>query len=187
MLRDIFKSLKLIWIFFRAIRTGISGFILALTAAFFIAPPTTQETGVLNLSQSATARDEALIIHRLAKVATTVDSDKLYKALAEGGGTDLTPNDYRFLTEKFADGSLRLPDGANLASNTVAFAMDGSPAPSAADNDLIRDGIDQWRAADAHLETQSDKAVAPLVEPVGNDSILAPRTGGAKFVAARNN
>lgn len=152
MLRNALKPLKLLWLIFRAVRTGISGFVLMIAAATVIVPPTPNESNILDLTSDATARNGTLIIHRMAKAVKQIDSDRLYASLAETSDANLTANDYRQLIAEFASGSLR----AEL--NT-----------SQTDDDQAR------------------QFAAPLVAPIGRDSILAPRANDAKFVAARSN
>lgn len=152
MLRNALKPLKLLWIIFRAIRTGISGFVLMIVAATLIAPPTENESTILDLTSDATARNEGLIIHRMAKAVVLIDSDWLYTSLAETSETGLTANGYRQLIGQFADGSIK-----------AEFKQSGT------NDDAAR------------------QVATPLVPPAEHDSVLAPRTNSAKFVAARSN
>lgn len=152
MLRNALRPLKLLWVIFRAIRTGISGFVLMIAAATVIVPPTANESTLLDLTSDTTARNETLIIHRIAKAVKKINSDRLYRSLAETSDTGLTADDFRQLIDGFAEGSLQ-------AERNVPEA----------DDDTTR------------------QFTSPLVEPVDNDNILAPRSNDAKFIAARTN
>ena len=129
MLRDAWRSLKLVVFVLRSLRRGFTGAFMVITAALFIVPPTQAEQQLLVLQTETTARNEALIMHRIAKLVTHFDSDALYSTIVAADPNGMDAETYRLMVEGFATGRVQVPAGANLFAGVVDNIAGDAPAP----------------------------------------------------------
>lgn len=161
MLREMFRTIKLLFIAFNALRTGIFGAVLVTILALCVAPASSRErdtlgTGVGNDPQLA------LIAHRAATLMVKADSDALYAAIAQAAPEEIFAWQVRFVAERLADGTMQIgPDGQVLIqSQDTTYPQSEQP-----NRDFVRS----------------------IVPSSPSNGLLAPRANSAKFVTARTN
>lgn len=197
MLRDAWRSLKLVVFVLRSLRRGFTGAFMVITAALFIVPPTQAEQQLLVLPADTTARDEALIMHRIAKLVTHFDSDALYSTIVAADPNGMDADTYRLMVEGFATGRVQVPTGANLFAGVVDGIVSDAPAPPR----LTQGEREAMQAQLRDLVTGPEKSYADLIaaegRPLGPEDDIIPtddraprvalpssRSSGAKFVSA---
>ena len=104
MLQFLRQRFARIRILFGALRAGLYGFVLVCAAWIFAAPPSESEIARLSLDPSKTASHEGLRIHRMAKIVSAINSDRLYTFVASRAGTGQTATQIRDNIEFAADG-----------------------------------------------------------------------------------
>jgi len=197
MLRDAWRSLKLVFFVLRSLRRGFTGAFLVITAALFIVPPTPTEQQLLVLPADTTARNEALIMHRIAKLVTHFDSDALYSGIVAADPNGMDAETYRMMVEGFATGRVQVPADANLFAGVVGEITGDAPAPAR----LTQGEREAMQAQLRDLVTGPEKSYSELIategRPLGPDDDILPtddnaprvalpssRSSGAKFVSA---
>jgi hypothetical protein len=160
MLREILRPIKMIWIVFVALRTGIFGAALMVVVAICVAPATSAERDTLALDVDSDARI-TLFFHRAATFMVKADSDRLYTTIAEGSVEDLSPWQVRFVAELLADGTIQIDGNGEIITKVPGLTPEVQPA--------------------------ARNYVRSFVAPAPEKGLLAQRTNTAKFVTARTN
>lgn len=158
MLRTAFQQIRTLWIVLRALRTGLSGAFLVCVMALFVVPATQQEQTTFRFTDDSDVQ-LTLTMHRIGKALVTADSDRLYDAIADSAPNDLATWQVRLLAGELAKGSMQFDKSGEVRLN----------------------------AAGTTQTLNADTVVRAIVPPAEPDSLLAPRSSGAKFVSARTN
>jgi hypothetical protein len=103
-LRHLFGRLR---IFISAIRSGLYGFILVWAGWLFFAPPSATEIDRLSLPPQATAQDDVVRTHRMAKLVALVATDRIYGIVADRAKVPMS-------AEQIKQGVILAAEGASL-------------------------------------------------------------------------
>jgi len=197
MFRGVWRSLKIIFVVLRAVRLGITAVVFVIGAAILIMPPTLKEQDMLAIPADTSPRDDRLLMNRMAKLIAYFESDALYGAMAAADQNGMEADDFRLVIKGFAEGHVRVPEGANVLADIVEDAAD----PAAPSQRMTQGEREEMMAQLQALVDGRAQSYRGLIEsegrPLGPDDDIFPtvdtaprvtlpstRTGGAKFVSA---
>ena len=105
-----------------AIRNGIYGLALVCAGWIFVAPPSPSEIARLDLPPSATAQNDALRAHRMAKLLMMVGTDRMYDLVADRSDTGLSADEVRLGVILAAEGTPLRADEVETPTRSITGA-----------------------------------------------------------------